>query len=264
MRGLFRHALAVGGMAVVLAAAAAGAVPATAGAAPKLGPMLAFTPSPLGYGPVTVGQTAPQTFTLANSGGSASGALTVTLPGSAEFTLTADTCTGTSLGGGKSCTVTVQFAPSSPGAAAATLTAASSKSATATDSLTGTGEAPGHLYWTDEGAGAVIRAYLDGSNAQEIESQQTAPAAVAVDSSHLYWTGLSVDAGTVIEANLDGSNPHVIASGQGDPNGIAVDSSDLYWTDEDAGTVIEANLDGSNPQVIASGQSGPDGVAVGP
>lgn len=75
------------------------AVPGTAGAAhrPRPQPALAFTP-PYDYGLVTVGQTASQTFTLANSGGSASGAITATLTASAEFTKTADTCTGTSLG----------------------------------------------------------------------------------------------------------------------------------------------------------------------
>jgi hypothetical protein len=173
-----------------------------------------------------VGQTGSQTFTLTNSGGSASGAVTVTLPGSAEFTITADTCTATSLGGGKSCTVTVQFAPSSPGAVAATLTATSNKAATATDSLSGTGEAPGHIYWTDVGGGTVNKANLDGSNPQEIVFGRAFPAAVAVDSSHLYWTELNP--GAVIEANLDGSNPQVIESGQSDPNGVAVDSSHLY------------------------------------
>lgn len=117
--------------------------------------------------------------------------------------------------------------PPARAAAAATLTATSRRSATATDSLTGTGEAPGHLYWTDFGT-----------------------------------NGLSN--GTVMKANRDGSNPQVIESGQGGPDGVAVDSSHLYWADAGAGTVMEANLDGSSLRVIESGQSQPFGVAMGP
>jgi hypothetical protein len=117
---------------MLAAAAPAGAATAAA----KTGPMLAFTPSPYDYGQVAVGHTASQTFTLANSGGKGSGKLSVTLSGSAAFTITGKTCTGKSLGPGKSCTVTVQFAPASNGAAGTTLSAVSKK-ATATDALTG-------------------------------------------------------------------------------------------------------------------------------
>lgn len=154
----------------------AGAGPA--GAAP---PSLAFTPSPYSYGQVTVGQTASQTFTVANSGGSASAALTLSLSGSSAFTVTTDTCTGTSLGPGKSCTVSVQFAPTSAGSKAATLTAASKK-ATATDSLTGTGATAGagHLYWAGYTAGTINEANLDGTSPQAIVAGQTYPAGVAV------------------------------------------------------------------------------------
>src|SRR5215472_8923376 len=103
---------------------AAGMVVAAAGPAAAGGPpVLAFTPSPYDYGQVTVGQTAAKTFTLANSGGEASRALRVTLTGSGKFSITADTCTGTSLGPGKSCRVTVRFAATAPGTVTATLTA---------------------------------------------------------------------------------------------------------------------------------------------
>ena len=83
---------------------------------------LAFTPSIAGYPPssglynfgtLDVGTTASQIFTLTNIGGTASGALTISLGAEAGvFTKTADTCTGISLGPGKSCSVTVQYSPS--------------------------------------------------------------------------------------------------------------------------------------------------------
>jgi hypothetical protein len=56
--------------------------------------VLAFTPFPYNYGQVMAGHTASQTFTLTNTGGKASGTVTITLPGSAEFTITAGTCAG--------------------------------------------------------------------------------------------------------------------------------------------------------------------------
>ena len=184
MGDLIRRVVVAGSgavLAAVLAVAPAG--PVAAGGPP----VLAFTPSPFDFGPVAVGQTAAQTFTLANSGGSASRALTVTLSGSAEFTVTADTCTGTSLGPGKSCTVTVQFAPASAGTATAALTASHKKTVRATDPLTGTGVVPAHLYWTTMGDGTVHEASLAGSSPKAIVTGQNGPALMAIDGSRIYW-----------------------------------------------------------------------------
>jgi hypothetical protein len=113
---------------------------------------LSFTPAPFDYGQVGTGQAISKTFTLANSGGSATGVLTGTVTGAAAFTITGDTCTGISLAAGGTCTVTVRFAPSSMAAGTATLTAASVNPAvTATDVLTGTGVVHRRfLYWTEQ------------------------------------------------------------------------------------------------------------------
>ena len=135
MGGFVRRAAVAAGAAVVLLGPAMGVASAT-----QNPPSLAFTPSPYDYGRVAPGGAVAQTFTLTNTGDQASRALTITVPGSTAFTITADTCTGTSLGPGKSCTVTVQFAPASAGAVAATLTATNNKSTVlATDSLAGAG-----------------------------------------------------------------------------------------------------------------------------
>jgi hypothetical protein len=105
-------------------------------------PSLAWSPSTSGsfdYGVVAVGHDSSQTFTLTNSGGSASSKLTVTLSGSASFTITANTCK--SLGPGKSCTVTVSYAPTaSAGLETATLSANGNKDSASADlTLTGKG-----------------------------------------------------------------------------------------------------------------------------
>jgi hypothetical protein len=105
-------------------------------------PSLSWSPSSSGafdYGSVVTGQDSSQEFTLTNSGGSASAALVVTLSGGSAFSITEDNCTGTSLGPHKSCTVTVDYAPTAAGQSdPATLTAQGKKDA-ANASLTLTG-----------------------------------------------------------------------------------------------------------------------------
>lgn len=128
MRGLVARA------AVVAVAAVALVVPAVAASASQT-PVTNWSPTTSAgtydYGTVSAGQTVSKTFTLTNSGGSATSALTITVTGSA-FTKTADSCTGTSLGPGTSCTVTVSYAAASAGQNdTGTLTAAANKPAAA-------------------------------------------------------------------------------------------------------------------------------------
>src|SRR5262245_45515112 len=107
-------------------------------------PSLAWSPSTndsFGFGLVGVGKTVSQTFTLTNSGGSASAALTVTLTGPPELSITEDTCSETSLGPRKSCTVTVEYAPTASGPARAATLDASGKKEEATAELALTGSA---------------------------------------------------------------------------------------------------------------------------
>lgn len=101
-------------------------------------PSIDWSPSTSGgfdFGLVAVGKTASQTFTLTNSGGSASAALTVTLSGPPTVTITDDTCTATSLGPGKSCTVTVQYAPTTSGPSGEVTLEATGKKAAADATL---------------------------------------------------------------------------------------------------------------------------------
>src|SRR5215471_12884625 len=135
MRKLARILVAAG------AAATLGMVVAAAGEAGGP-PSLAWSPSTGGsfdYGMVDVGHDSSQTLTLTNSGGSASSKLTISLSGSASFAITANDCK--SLGPGKSCTITVSYAPTaSAGPETATLSADGKKdSATADLTLTGRG-----------------------------------------------------------------------------------------------------------------------------
>ena len=111
---------------LLLVAALALLAPAVGQAASR--PAIAFNPSSNDYGTIDANTTASQTFTLRNSGGKATSALKVTLTGSSAFLVTADGCTGTSLGPRKSCSVTVQYKPTAVGSTdSATLTASSKK-----------------------------------------------------------------------------------------------------------------------------------------
>ena len=134
MRGLRRIIFAAAAATVALAIPAAG----QAGGAPAI----AWTPTTsagtFNYGTIDAGTTPTQTFTLTNSGGSATSQLGVSLSGSSAFTITSDKCSTKSIGTKKTCTVTVQYAPTGNGTDSATLRATSAKpAATATITLTG-------------------------------------------------------------------------------------------------------------------------------
>jgi virginiamycin B lyase len=246
------------------------AVPAGQAGSP---PALAFTPSTYDYGTVTVGQTASNVFTLANTGGSGTGALSIALTGSAAFTKTADTCSATSLGPGKSCSVTVTYGPSAAGSDAATLLASSKRNASASGALSGQGAAARHVYWTTFNPGAIGRADVGGQNANQsfIDTSPDPnlagdPLDVEVDSAHVYWT--NVNTGAIGRADLSGLN--VVQSfvntgaGFGDEIvGVAVDSAHIYWANFNAMTIGRADLDGQNVNpafITVSGR--PEGVAV--
>jgi len=127
---MFAAAVAAGALLVAVAGGQAGGSPPT--------PSIDWSPSTSGgfdFGLVAVGKTASQTFTLTNSGGSASAALTVTLSGPPTVTITDDACTATSLGPGKSCTVTVQYAPTTSGPSGEVTLEATGKKAAADATL---------------------------------------------------------------------------------------------------------------------------------
>lgn len=98
----------------ILLAAAALTLLVPGFASAKGAPSISFVPGPtFGFGQVALGSAATQAFVLTNSGGVATAALTISLTGSSAFTITANTCSATSLGPKKSCSVTVQYSPGS-------------------------------------------------------------------------------------------------------------------------------------------------------
>ena len=86
---------------------------------------------------------------------------------------------------------------------------------------------------------------------------------VAVDSTHIYWTGLN----SVGRANLDGTGVQQDFFTIADPSrsfcGVAVDGSHVYWAERHNNNIGRADLDGGNPQpTLFTAASSPCGVAV--
>src|SRR6201996_1667254 len=198
--GKVRRLLGVSALLLVIASVIAVFMPGLSAYAAGTG--VAFSPSPYDYGKVTTGQTATKTFTLANTGSKATGALTVTLTRasgtrSTAFAKTADTCTGKSLGPWKSCTVTVQFAPATAGTVTATLTAVNNKKAVETaDRLYGTGinsvmmTSPGNQTSTKGSAVSLQVRARDSDSTQTLTYSATGlPAGLSINSSTGLITG---------------------------------------------------------------------------
>jgi uncharacterized repeat protein (TIGR01451 family) len=101
--------------------------------------VLTATPSTLAFGNVNVGSTGSEVITLSNTG---SDSLTINTIGTlaAPYSVASTTCTlPQTLAVGASCTVTVEFSPTTHGAANATLTVTPAIGAALNISITGTG-----------------------------------------------------------------------------------------------------------------------------
>ncbi len=129
------------------------------------------------FGPVSVGQTPSQTFTLSNIGGRSSGMITVTLSGSPVFTIIADGCTGKALRANKSCEVTVKYPPINTNGDAGMLTA-TGRHSSAMMSLNGNGSARPIQ-------GAVVAQYFGLFDGVSREGYQRVVAAAPFDKCNL-------------------------------------------------------------------------------
>jgi hypothetical protein len=126
------------------------------------GASLTWSPNSYDFMSVLPGQSASHTFMLTNSSASSissSGMLSISLSGSgaAAYSITSNTCSGVALGRGKSCSVTVRFAPTTPAQSSypAALVATGKKPAggNATASLSGSAiRAPGLTLTKDNDA----------------------------------------------------------------------------------------------------------------
>lgn len=175
----------------LVVAGAPGGTVATSLTGVGIGPaLLAITPPSRNFGGVATGDvSAPLVFTVTNVGGQASSAPTVAFggTGAGQFQLGSSTCT-IALAPGGVCTVAVNFAPTAPGPANATLEVSATTGGTASSALSGEGLVAGSLVFVPP----VV---------------QFAPLAVGETAEHtltLVNTG-AVDAGQVF-VSLDSAN----------------------------------------------------------
>ncbi len=108
---------------------------------------ITITPTSFTFANTTVGATSSsQTFTVTNTGGAATGALTTALAGNdpGHFTLVAGSngCQGVVLAANGSCTIAVTFTPTTGGAKSASLSVSGTPGGTVTAGLSGTGIPP--------------------------------------------------------------------------------------------------------------------------
>jgi hypothetical protein len=137
-----------------------------------------------------------------------------------------------------------------------------------------------YIYWTQgsTATSSIGRANLDGSgvnpnfipHASGVEDfdPQPAHAAIAVNSSSIFWN--NTGSGTMGKANLDGSSPNgnLFATGPDPSCGIAADQNFVYWLDTGlAQSVGRATVNGDNRQtnfINGASNAGACGLAVDP
>jgi hypothetical protein len=129
-------------------------------------------------------------------------------------------------------------------------------------------------YFTDIGAGTVMKSVLSGGAPSALASSQNLPVAIAVDATSIYWVDEGTSAnnytdGAIMKVALGGGTPVTLASGQASPLAIAVDATSVYWVTRGTsasnyadGTVMKAALGGGTPVILASGQTSPTAIAI--
>jgi hypothetical protein len=106
---------------------------------------LAVTPTGNAFGSVVVGGSASSTFMVTNNGGATSGTISASVDDTADYGVPGGTCLGAPLAGGATCTLTVQFHPTTSGSKPATLTVSAAPGGSPTATLSGTGLTPATL-----------------------------------------------------------------------------------------------------------------------
>jgi hypothetical protein len=160
---------------------------------------LTVSPQQHAYGVVLTNASAPQLFTVKNVGGVTSGPLTTSVQTAeaGQFGTSGDSCSGSTLAGGATCTVTVTFAPSTTGAKSATLQVSGTSGGTATASLTGTGQTPPPLTLSpaqfDFGAVAVQTSKLQQFTVTNTSAATLPPLAIQLSGPYANQFSVSSD-----------------------------------------------------------------------
>ena len=90
--------------------------------------------------------------------------------------------------------------------------------------------AAGAVYWTEPQAGTIQTAPIDTSSVAVLATSETGCAALAADSSGVYWTR---PAEGLVRARLSGNGVTTLAASQQAPHSLVADESGVYWLTED-------------------------------
>ena len=134
-----------------------------------------------------------------------------------------------------------------------------------------------YIYWSQEnslqpggepGGDTIARARLDGSGVEQDwilpDRISTEISGLAVDATHIYWSGGDAETSSIGRANLDGSAENSSFITGIYPTGVAVDAGHVYWSDQVSDTVGRANIDGTGADpAFITGPGVPTGVPTG-
>jgi hypothetical protein len=225
-------------------------------------PVATLSPSPAQFGDEVAGETSPgKQVTVTNDGGSPLTISKVALTGASAgaYEVTADGCSGESIGAGATCTVTVAFAPASVGSDSAALSvtdnaAGSPQSVT----LTGTAVAP-----TPTLTPASL-SFGDGSSAaQTVTVTDPGPSPLSIGTPALNGaqdTAFEIGADTCASTNLSSGDSCTIALTTSATSGRSTAS--LQIPDDAADAIATVALETVPPPVFTTA-SPPLAVAAG-
>lgn len=128
------------------------------------------------------------------------------------------------------------------------------------------------IYWSELGGRRIMRANLDGSNAEVVSANVGTPGGLKLDvnAGKIYFVERVF--GAMARMNLDGSNQEtLLQTNSGSVADFKIDlvAQQFYWTDFSSDRVLRANFDGSNVATVltrsASSSDGPFalGLTVG-
>ena len=118
-----------------------------------------------------------------------------------------------------------------------------------------------HVYWTNQTAGTVMQANLDGSAMITLATGQTTPFMIASNATTVFWTNTTTPAGAVGSVPIGGGAVVYVATAQDAPRGLALGDTHVYWLNTGTvnGDLDRANFDGSNRERLADPVAGGGG-----